>query len=196
VEGIDFNEAVNLYGTLSAFMPILESFVTHTPSLLEKMDGHLGSLEDSLSDYAIKVHGLKGACNAVCAGEAAALALELESAAKEGNLDLVRSRHGNLERTVRLLLERLKTLLDEWRAGLPKAGKEQRAEPDRELLARLSAAAAGFDSELTEAVLGELEQYRYEKGGELVVWLRERADNFDYDIIRQRLEEIFEHRHE
>jgi HPt (histidine-containing phosphotransfer) domain-containing protein len=191
VEGIDFSEAVNLYGTLSAFMPILRSFVSHTPSLLLEMEG---SLEDSLPDYAIKVHGLKGACNAVCAGEAAALALELETAAKEGNLDFVRSRHGNLERTVRLLLERLKTLLDEWRAGLPKAGKEQRAEPDRELLARLSAAAAGFDSELTEALLGELEQYRYEKGGELVVWLRERADNFDYDIIRKRLEEILEHR--
>jgi CheY-like chemotaxis protein len=189
VAGIDYNEAVNLYGNGAAFMPVLESFAAHTLSLLLEIES---SLEDSLSAYAVKVHGLKGACSAICAGEAAALALELETAAKEGNLDFVRSRHKNLDRAVRLLLERLKALLEEGEARLMAGEKEQRPEPDGELLSRLSAAAAGFDSGTVEEVLGELEQYRYERAGELITWLREQAKNFDYDLMRKRLEEILE----
>jgi hypothetical protein len=39
-----------------------------------------------------------------------------------------------------------------------------------------------------EEILGELEQFRYETGGELVRWLREQADNFEYDAIHNRLD--------
>ncbi|MDR1899224.1 MAG: hypothetical protein LBQ55_04375, partial [Treponema sp.] len=60
--------------------------------------------------------------------------------------------------------------------------------PDRELLARLSGAAAGFNSNVVEEVLGELVQYRYQRGEELVTWLREQAENFDYEAMRERLE--------
>jgi hypothetical protein len=66
--------------------------------------------------------------------------------------------------------------------------KELRAEPDRELLKRLSEATAAFNSNETERVLGELEQYRYERGEELIQWLREQAENFDYDAMHKRLE--------
>jgi hypothetical protein len=34
-----------------------------------------------------------------------------------------------------------------------------------------------------------LERYRYERGGDLILWLREQAENFDYEAMHKRLEE-------
>jgi CheY-like chemotaxis protein len=182
VEGVDFAAAMTLYGNSgAAYLPILKSFVTHIPSLLEKMAYHL----ESPPDYAIEAHGLKGICNTICA---AALARELEFGSKEGNTELIKSRHGELEQKVLVLTEGLRALLEEWEAGQPAEEKGERDEPEGELLSRLSGAAAEFNSNMIEEVLGELEQYRYKKGDELIKWLREQAENFDYDAIRRRLE--------
>jgi signal transduction histidine kinase/FixJ family two-component response regulator len=182
VEGVDFARMRNLYGG-AAVESTLRAFVTHTPSLLEKMAAHL---ERSLPDYAIEVHGLKGACGAVCAGECVSLAGELERAARAGDLDLVRSRHGELEQTIRSLLDKLGALLAV-RGG---EGEGGRAEPDRDLLLRLSAAAGEFNSNMVEEILGELERYRYERGEELIRRLREQAAAFDYEAMGRRLEEF------
>ncbi|MDR2143592.1 MAG: response regulator [Treponema sp.] len=188
VEGIDFTAALILYGNSgAAYMPILKSFVAHTPFLLEKMDTHL---ESSSPDYTVEVHGLKGICNAIGAVVMGEAARELEFASKEGNFDLVRRKHGTLRGGTLELTERLKTLLEEWDAGRPEQRKERRAEPDRELLGKLSEATAAFNSNETEEVLGNLEQYHYEREEELILWLREQAENFDYDAMHRRLEEF------
>jgi CheY-like chemotaxis protein len=188
VEGIDFTAALRLYGgNDAALMAILKSFVTHTPSLIKKMDAHL---ETSLADYAVEVHGLKGTCNAICAFSTGDLAKELEFASREGKGEYVKSRHGELRRQGLELTEGLRELLEGWEARLPEEEKERRGEPDRELLARLSAVTGEFNSNETEGVLGELEKYRYEKGEDLVLWLREQSENFDYDAMHRRLEEF------
>ncbi|MDR2631912.1 MAG: response regulator [Spirochaetaceae bacterium] len=188
VEGLDFTATLRLYGGSGAtLMPILKSFATHIPSLIERMDTHL---ETSLPDYAVEVHGLKGTCNAICALETAALAKELEFASKDGKRDLVKSRHGELRRQALELTERISTLLAQWEVVQPEKKKERQTEPDRELLGRLSAATAGFNSNETEEVLGALERYHYEKDENLIRWLREQAENFDYDTMHQRLEEF------
>jgi CheY-like chemotaxis protein len=190
LEGIDFAAALGLYGNSgTAYLSILKSFVSHTPPLLAKMDTHLES-----PDYVIEVHGLKGTCNAIGAGETAALARELELAAKEGNFDLARRKHGALRQEAAELTERLKALLDEREAARSGEesgrGKEQRGEPERALLARLSDAAGEFNSGAAEEILGELERYRYREGQELVEWLREQARDFNYGPMRERLTEF------
>jgi CheY-like chemotaxis protein len=188
VEGIDFAAAMKLYGNSgAAYIQILKSFVIHTPPLLEKMDLHMGS---SLPDYAIEAHGLKGTCNVICAKDAADLARELEFMSKEGRSDLVGRKHGELREMALELTERLKALLAEWEAGLSPEAKERRGEPERALLVRLSAAAGQFNSTVTEEVLEELEQYHYERGGDLILWLREQAENFDYDAMHKRLDAL------
>jgi signal transduction histidine kinase/CheY-like chemotaxis protein len=185
VEGIDFTAMRNLYGESgTVIVPVFKSFIAHTPPLLEKMAAHL---ETSLPDYAIEVHGLKGACGAICAGDCASLARELEGAAREGNLDLVRSRHGELAGKLRSLLDRLTALLAEWDSLHP--AEEKRAAPDRELLFRLSDAAGEFNSDKVEEILGELERYRYETGEDLIRQLREQAEGFDYNVMGRRLGE-------
>ncbi|MDR2433801.1 MAG: response regulator, partial [Treponema sp.] len=190
VNGVDTGAALDLYGGAAALIPILRSFVTHTPGLISKMDGHLGS---SLADYAVEVHGLKGTLNAICAGGTAELAKKLEFASKEGNWDIVRAGHGELRRQALELTEGLGRLLEEWEEQRPEEEKEGRAAPERELLVRLSAAAGSFNSNEIEEALGELERCRYEKDGDLIIWLREQAENFDYDAMHKRLEEFLKH---
>jgi hypothetical protein len=107
---------------------------------------------------------------------------------------MVKSRHGELAEKAGKLTERLKKLFDEREANRPAKDKEKRAEPDRELLKKLSEATAAFNSNETEEALGELEQYRYEKGEEFIQWLREQAENFDYDAMHRRLEELLNNR--
>jgi CheY-like chemotaxis protein len=187
VEGVDFTAAMRLYGNSgAAYIQILKSFVTHTPPLLEKMDTHT----ESLPDYAIEAHGLKGTCNVICAKETADLAQELEFVSKEGKLDLIERKHGELRRMALDLTERLKGLLDAWEAGLSPEAKEEREEPERALLVRLSAAAGQFHSTEIDEILGELERYHYERGSDLILWLREQAENFDYEAMRERLEKF------
>jgi signal transduction histidine kinase/DNA-binding response OmpR family regulator/HPt (histidine-containing phosphotransfer) domain-containing protein len=184
LDGVDFAALQNRYGG-AACMPMLRSFAAHIPSLLEKLEVHL---EGSLPDYIIEVHGLKGACNVICAGEDASLAQELELAAREGDLDFVRSHHGELRDKLRSLLDRLGVFLTEWDSFHP-AG-ERRGEPDRELLSALSAAAAEYNSDKVEEILRDLGRYRYERGEELIRQLRTQAELFDYDAINRRLEEF------
>jgi HPt (histidine-containing phosphotransfer) domain-containing protein len=168
-------------------MPILRSFIVHTPPLLKKMSE---DLETSPSDYLINAHGLKGTCNAIGAAAIGALARDLEFAMREGNIGTVKSRNGELAEKVGKLTETLQKLLDDWDATRPVEHKERRVEPDKELLKRLSEATAEFNSNETEDLLEELERYSYERGGELIQWLREQAENFDYDGMRKRLESL------
>jgi signal transduction histidine kinase/DNA-binding NarL/FixJ family response regulator/HPt (histidine-containing phosphotransfer) domain-containing protein len=191
VEGIDFTAAMSLYGNSgAALIPILQSFVTHTPSLIAKMDAHL---ETSLADYAVEAHGLKGTCNIICATETAVLARELEFASKEGKGDIVKNRHGELRRQALGLTEGISEALNNWKLSRPREEKELKNEPERELLIRLAEAAGEFNSNKIEETLGKLERYKYEKGEELIVWLREQAENFDYDLMYKRLEELLDH---
>jgi CheY-like chemotaxis protein len=188
VEGVDFTAALRLYGDSGAVcLPVLRSFVAHTPLLLEKM---AKNLETSPDDYLIEIHGLKGNCKAIGAAEAGTLAGELESGMKEGNTAMVKARHGELEEKVRSLTERLKQALDGWESDRPAGEKELREEPDKELLERLSEVTATFNSHEVEEILGNLEQYRYERGEELIRWLRGRAENFDYGAMHKRLENL------
>ncbi|MDR0998308.1 MAG: response regulator, partial [Treponema sp.] len=89
-EGMDFTAGLERYGTEETYLRVLQSYVTHTPELLEK----LRSLSrETLPQYAITVHGLKGASYGICAGEIGKEAEELEFAAKAGDYEKVNSKN-------------------------------------------------------------------------------------------------------
>ncbi|MDR0597613.1 MAG: response regulator, partial [Treponema sp.] len=123
VEGVDMGAALALYGSGGALISIFRSFVTHTPGLIRRMDS---DLETSLTEYGVEVHGLKGTCNAVCAGGTAGLAGELEIALRGGKEDEVRAGHGELRRQALGLAEGLRGLLEGWDAFCGDGEKEWR----------------------------------------------------------------------
>ncbi|MDR2094732.1 MAG: response regulator [Treponema sp.] len=188
IRGINLPTAKTLYGNnLAAYMPVIKSFVTHIPVLLNEMPA---LIEGALPEYAIKVHGIKGSCGTICAPEIAAMARDLETASKGGDVNFVRTHHGALEIAVQALTAELTAKIAEWKAVQPETIRKQKTAPDRELLQNLSVVSSEYRTNEIEKIVGELEQFRYETGEELVRWLREQADNFEYDAIHQRLEKF------
>jgi signal transduction histidine kinase/DNA-binding NarL/FixJ family response regulator len=183
VEGVELSKGVGRYESESAYLQILRSFIVHTPELLGKMREVSG---ETLAEYAIIAHGLKGASYGICAEAVARQAQVLELAAEEGDFEAIRAYNGAFIESAEGLLSALGDLLRDIGGNIE---KETKGAPDGALLAKLLDAVGYFDFMAMEEILTELERYRYESDGELVAWLRERLDRLEYDEIRKRLEE-------
>jgi PAS domain S-box-containing protein len=103
IPGIDTAGALERFsGDIETLTDVLRSYASNTRQLLERLDAAL-ALEDS-EQYAIAVHGLKGASYNVMAGQVGKLAEELELLAKAGNTDGLKAGHDNLSCAVKKLL--------------------------------------------------------------------------------------------
>ena len=86
---------------------------------------------------------------------------------------------------VEKLIEELKKFLaavTEQASAKPRSPK-----PDTALLRDIAEACKHYKVNAMEEMLGKLEAYQYESGGDLVQWLREQVDNLEYDVIQERL---------
>jgi signal transduction histidine kinase len=178
IEGIDLAKGFERYGGKEAFLEIVKVFCDQGESILTMLGN---PREETLGDYAITAHGLKGSLFGICADELGREAELLEKAAKAGDLGTVLA--GNpafLQRLAGFVLG-LKAL------DIPKETKGRKAEPDRELLSELLKAAEEFDLNKMEDRIAALEDYEYDKGGEIVPWLREKIRNLEYGEIIAKL---------
>jgi CheY-like chemotaxis protein/nitrogen-specific signal transduction histidine kinase len=186
-EGMDLSAGVERYEGEDAYLQILRSFVVHTPELLEKIR-EVSKTKETLGEYAITVHGLKGSSYGICAGTVAKQAEILEFAAKSGDFETIRVKNHVFIETVEKLLFALQDLLSDVSKNGENGEKENKDAPDAALLAKLLDAAGHFDFAAMDEILKELERCRYESGGELVTWLREQLDRLEYGEIQKRLE--------
>ncbi|MDR0670011.1 MAG: response regulator [Treponema sp.] len=185
LDGMDFAAGLKRYGTEEIYLRILQSYLNHTPELLEK----LRSLSrETLARYAITVHGLKGASYGICAGTIGNEAEELERAAKAGDYETVHSKNAAFIAKVETALENLGRLLEA--AAENNTPKTKAAAPDTGLLEKLLDASRRFKPAIMEDVMTELESREYESGGDLIPWLREQLDNLEYDAVREKLESL------
>ncbi|MDR0709803.1 MAG: response regulator, partial [Spirochaetaceae bacterium] len=185
LEGIDFSAGIKRYGTEKIYLRILRSFLAHTPGLLEKLRA---LTRETLPEYAITVHGLKGALYGICAGETGRDAEALEFAAKAGDYETVEAHSAAFVLKVESVLEALEKLL---RPAEEKKNKKRKAAvPGRALLEKLLDASKRFKPAIMEEVLTELEGCEYESGGDLIPWLREQVDNLEYDAVQEKLESL------
>jgi PAS domain S-box-containing protein len=130
MESIDLAEGLKRYGTEEVYLRILQSYLTHAPALLEKLRA---LTRETLPDYAITVHGLKGASYGICANPIGRDAEELEYAAKAGDYEKVHSKNAAFLTKVETSLESLRKLL-EAAAENNKEEKRKAAAPDKALL--------------------------------------------------------------
>jgi CheY-like chemotaxis protein len=185
LEGMDFEAGLKRYGTEDIYMKVLQSYVTHSPELLAKLRT---LTRETLPDYAITVHGLKGASYGICAGETGNTAEELEHAAKAGDYEKVASGNAAFIEKTEVLLKGLRKLLE---SAAAKGNQKQKAPvPDKALLEKLLDAARHFKPAIMEDLMTELEGCEYENGGDLILWLREQIDNLEYDAVREKLESL------
>ncbi|MDR1352964.1 MAG: hybrid sensor histidine kinase/response regulator, partial [Treponema sp.] len=143
---------------------------------------------ETLPDYAVTVHGLKGASYGICADAIGKAAEELEFAAKAGEYEKVEAKNAAFIAMVEASLESLRDLLQN--AAESASEKPKAAAPDKALLEKLLDASKRFKPAIMEEVLAELEKYGYESGEELIPWLREQIDNLEYEAVREKLESV------
>jgi signal transduction histidine kinase/CheY-like chemotaxis protein len=183
IEGIDLTRGKRKYNNDAAYLDILRSWYKHTPALLEKMRN---PFFENLPEYAITVHGIKGASLGICADEISSKAEELERYAKSGNIGQVQADNSMFIDMAESLLANIGELLE--KVDLGKKQKPRKFIPDPALLDRLLEAVKTYKSTLMEETMCSIESFDYDADMELVTWLRQQMDNLEYDAIRQKLE--------
>ena len=102
ISGIDVEDGIARYGyDLEIYLSILRSFADNTPALLNKLRD---VRQETLRDCGINAHGLKGSCASISAQQLSADAYELETAAKNGDLERCLSLVGPLLKNAELLV--------------------------------------------------------------------------------------------
>jgi signal transduction histidine kinase/DNA-binding response OmpR family regulator len=182
IDGLDLSRGRERYNNEAAYLEILRSYLLHTPALLEKLRK---VRPETLSAYAVTVHGLKGSSFGICAGTVGEKAEELEHAARAGYYERIQAENIPFIEMVERLLAELKVVLQKAAA---RGEKQKAAAVDNAALVKLLDAVKRYKSTLMEEIMADIEQYEYESGGELVRWLREQMDNLEYDSMRRRLE--------
>jgi len=186
VEGVDIQAGITRY-TEKAYLDVLRSYFQHTPGLLEKMNINYKELSDeAVKEYAITVHGIKGASFGICANPVAKLAESLETAAKNHDIQFMEKNNAYFNQEVEKIIGRLKEFFE----ALSKnsGAKPRLPKPDSALLKELTEASRHYNVSVMDDILEKLEANDYEEGGELVSWLREQVDNLEYEAIYKRLE--------
>jgi signal transduction histidine kinase/CheY-like chemotaxis protein len=180
VEGLDAERGLERFGgDGKSYMDSLRSYVVHTPPLLEAAQA-----AESLADYAITVHGIKGSSYGISANAIGQRAEQLEHAAKAGNRDFVKGETEGFIEAAGQFIEDLTGLLDMLEE---KMQKPRKAAPDPVLLDRIRDAAENYDMNSLDSIMEELEQCIYEADADLIPWLREQIDKSEFEEIMERL---------
>jgi len=182
VEGLNVGKGCERFGgKMEIYLQILHSFTVNARPLVESIKG---VSRDTLAEYAITVHGLKGSCWGICAEPAGDQAEALEDAAKAGNFDFAIANNQLFIETMFTLIADIKVAL---RKNISPQDKPRKDKPDREALSKILAACKNYNITEANVSLKELEQFEYESDGELVSWLRENTEQMNCFEIVERL---------
>jgi CheY-like chemotaxis protein len=179
VEGLNVEKGIGYFnGNKEVYFNVLHTFVANIPYLLEKIE----RIED-FQDYSVVIHGVKGSAGGICAEDIENQAMLLENAAKDENYEYIHTNNAYLINAVQDLLVQVNALF----AQTNKPSKPKRKRPSYETLFALLKACEKYDAEAAEAAVTELTRYDYEINGELITWIEEKIDRFDFAEIKSKL---------
>jgi HPt (histidine-containing phosphotransfer) domain-containing protein len=183
IEGIDWQEGLNCFaGDRDAYLSIIRSYVDNTARVMTQI---CNVTEETLADYAILIHGIKGSSYGIRAHEIGKQAEDLEHAARAGNFQFVSQNTSFFVENAQKLLDTLAGLL---KANTAEMGeKPGRHAPDETLLIQMEESAENFNINELEEIIKSLENFKYETQEELVIWLREKVNQMDFISINERL---------
>jgi len=171
IPGVDTEKGLSLYAyDKKIYLTLLRSYVPNTLENLKKLKA---VTKETLPDYVITVHGLKGTSAGIGVETIRAAALNLENLSRAGKLDEVLALNDKLIKDAEVVVNNIK----EWLAGYDlRNSKPLLKSPDKKILARLRQCCEKFDMLGIDQAMTELEEANYEEGGELVAWLREKIN--------------------
>ena len=186
ISGVDMNKGIERFGDRETFNEVLRSFVVHTRPLLATVkEVH----ENTLTDYAIIVHGIKGACRGICAESVGTLASILEEASKKGDFELVNKHNSDFIKALFKLLTDIENTLAETDTKVQKPKKDK---PDAAILAELLSACNNYDMDGVDAAMEKIAGYAYTSDDGLTDWLRENVEQMNFTEIKDRLTALLE----
>ena len=184
---LDVERSMERFGNdRESFMLIMRSFVTSTRSLLPVV---IEVTKNSMAEYAITVHGIKGSSRSVCADRVGDMAEALEKAAKTGDFDFICDHNPDFIKTVNELITYIDDLIDNMSSASSKPIKEK---PDMDTLSALLAACKNYDMDGVDAAMEQMGRFEYESGGELAAWLRTNVDHMNFKQIEEKLSALLE----
>jgi signal transduction histidine kinase/CheY-like chemotaxis protein/HPt (histidine-containing phosphotransfer) domain-containing protein len=182
LEGLDIEDGLRRFGGNGEnYRDILRSFLKNTPPVIIKLTE---PREETLPDYAIAVHGLKGSSRSIGAKVLGSAAEELELAAKAGDIAFVRGRSGAFIDEIEAFLASLSAFLGEMEAGKVRPRKPA---PDPEVLAALREACENFDMDGLDRAMEKIQTFDYDEGADLVEWLKDQVSISGFQRIAERL---------
>jgi signal transduction histidine kinase/FixJ family two-component response regulator len=179
IDGVDIAGGIGRYGGVGQYTQVLRSFVNHTPDLLKKITD---IAEMPLKEYAIIVHGIKGAAYGVSANTVGRLAEDLEAAAKREDASFVHTNNPLFIKSAKALLVVLEDSIKK-----TEVKKDVLQFPSPDAIAALKTACLEFDVQKMEAVISEMESYSYQTGEDFIKTIRYLADNLEYDELLKTL---------
>jgi HPt (histidine-containing phosphotransfer) domain-containing protein len=182
ITGLDFEKGLQMFGgDDESYLNVLKSYTHNTPSLLDDLIRTCTS--ESLSDYAIIVHGVKSSSSSIGAGFIGAQAEKLEKHAKESDFVYVKENNEAFVESARILITDIA-------AAIQNSIDEQKpvkSAPDADVLSDLLNSCREYDIDGVDAAMAKLESFEYESGAELISWLREKIAGAEFDAIKERL---------
>ena len=111
IPGLDVQKGLALYDDEEdIYLIVLKSYAANTPAVLDKIRS---VSPETLSNYSISVHGIKGTSANVGAVKIQEAALELEKMAKAGDLDGVLARNESFIKNVEETIKGIETWLEQ-----------------------------------------------------------------------------------
>jgi len=184
IPGVDSSKGMALYGDdADLYISVIESYARNTPAVISNLRN---VRDENLAEYAITVHGLKGASNNIGAVHIGQGAERMEKAAKAGNLDVVLAENATLLEETEKLVDEIQNWLNARNAEKP---KPVRASIDPELLERLRNCCENFDMSGVDETMARLTEFSYENNtdNDLIVWLCEKTATSEFDEIVMRI---------
>ena len=182
IAGLYVSKGIQRFGgDEETFLHVLRSFATNTPPLLDKM---AKVSQDTLADYAIAAHGIKGSSRGICADMVGDQAEALEKAAKSGNFNFVYAKNPAFLQATRRLVADIKKMLGKM---AERDAKPKKDTPEQETLKKLSIACKNNDMDEVDAAMAELEGYEYELDNGLMAWLRENVEQINLAEIQGKI---------
>jgi len=180
ISGLNTELGLSYYnGDLGIYLPLLRTYILNTPVSLDKIRT---VTSETLKDYIVVIHGLKGTSAIIGAETVREAALNLEAMARAGDLDGILANNETFTKNTEKIVAAIKEWVDDYDA---KNKKPLLKAPSPIVLEKLMQSCKNFSMRDIDSAMSELENADYEQDAGLVAWLREK-------IINSELSEIAE----
>jgi CheY-like chemotaxis protein len=175
IPGIDTEKGISFYGgDMEIYLKLLHSYAANTPGILEKLRN---VSKETLPDYVITVHGLKGTSAGIGAEVIREAAMNLEKISRADDLNGVLAYNNRLIEETEIVTENIKLWLEQYNHNALSGGAKPRLKaPDHEVLNKLLQSCENYDMIGIDNAMSELESADYDEDAELLTWLKEKID--------------------